>query len=181
MSLQIYILTKLMEENSYPYKVKKALSEPVPFAEMSNLTDSKLYYHFDSLAKKQMIEEVEIIHEANRPDKHIFGITPKGREALPEMIYKMIDKAQSPMDMVVGINAMQYVDKSRVIDILEQKVARIKKRQHELNTIYERIEIDEPTLQYVDVFERFVSESTGLYIATYQHFIRSLLEADENN
>ena len=90
MSLQIYILTKLMEENSYPYKVKKALSEPVPFAEMSNLTDSKLYYHFDSLAKKQMIEEVEIIHEANRPDKHIFGITPKEHSFVPAHAIKLL-------------------------------------------------------------------------------------------
>lgn len=176
MSLQIYILTKLMEGNSYPYKLKKALSEPIPFAEMGNLTESKLYYHFDSLAKQQLIEEVEIIQEDNRPDKHVFGITEKGREALPTMVYKMIEKAHSPIEMVVSINAMQYVDKDRVIAILENKVKRIHQHLEKLTAVYEQIEADIDVKKYVDVYEGFVNETTMLQSKTYEKLIQLLKE-----
>ena len=176
MSLQIYILAKLMEGNNYPYKLKKALSEPIPFAQMGNLTESKLYYHFDSLVKQQLIEEVEIIREDNRPDKHVFGITEKGREALPDMIYKMIEKAQSPIEMVVSINAMQYVDKNRVITILEKKIDKVKQHEKEFAAVYEQIDVEEPILQFVDVFEGFVSQTTTLQRTTYEKVIQLLKE-----
>ena len=48
MSIQIYILSKLTEEENYPYKLKKELSEPIPFDKMGNLTESKLYYIFET-------------------------------------------------------------------------------------------------------------------------------------
>ncbi|SUN32838.1 Uncharacterised protein [Staphylococcus saprophyticus] len=31
MSVQIFILSKLMEQNTYPYQLKRQLSEPIPF------------------------------------------------------------------------------------------------------------------------------------------------------
>ncbi|MEJ9306807.1 PadR family transcriptional regulator, partial [Priestia megaterium] len=102
MSIQIFILSKLMEDNTYPYKLKKQLSEPIPLDQLSGLTESKLYYHFDSLAKKGLIETVEIIKEEHRPDKQMFRITDKGREELPKKIYKLFESADAISDMVVG-------------------------------------------------------------------------------
>lgn len=84
MSIQVFILCKLIEGNNYPYKLKKLLSHPIPFDEFGGLTESKLYYHFDSLAKHGFIETVEVIKEDHRPDKQVFGITNKGREELPK-------------------------------------------------------------------------------------------------
>ena len=77
MSIQIYILSKLTEGENYPYKLKKELSEPIPFDKMGNLTESKLYYHFESLTKQGLVEPREIIKEENRPDKQVFAITDK--------------------------------------------------------------------------------------------------------
>ncbi|WP_258848465.1 helix-turn-helix transcriptional regulator [Staphylococcus saprophyticus] len=57
---------------------------------MSGLTESKLYYHFDSLKKKGLIEVTQTIREENRPDKQIFAITDQGKDALPSMIYKTL-------------------------------------------------------------------------------------------
>ncbi|PEC57462.1 transcriptional regulator, partial [Bacillus wiedmannii] len=34
MSIQIFILSKLMEDNTYPYKLKKQLSEPIPLDQL---------------------------------------------------------------------------------------------------------------------------------------------------
>jgi DNA-binding PadR family transcriptional regulator len=66
MSIQIFILSKLMKENNYPYKLKKQLSEPLPLDKWGGLTESKLYYHFDSLARQGFIQTVEIIKEEHR-------------------------------------------------------------------------------------------------------------------
>lgn len=82
MSIQIYILSKLMDENNYPYKLKKELSTPIPFDKLLNLSESKLYYHFESLSKQGLVEQVEIIKEEHRPDKQVFSITDKGRKQL---------------------------------------------------------------------------------------------------
>lgn len=102
MSIHIFILSKLMKENNYPYKLKKQLSEPIPLDKLGGLTESKLYYHFDSLAKQSLIETVEIIREEHRPDKQVFGITAKGREELPGKIYKLFDQADDIRDMVLN-------------------------------------------------------------------------------
>lgn len=174
MSLQIYILTKLMEGDSYPYELKKALSDPIPFAEMANLTESKLYYHFDALTKRGFIQEVKVIQEENRPDKHIFGITDAGRAALPEMIYKTVEKALTPIEIVVCIGAMQYVDKERIAYMLERKVEKTKKRQDDLGAIYEQIETDDATRQYLSVFQQFMSNTMHLHEETYEQLIEKL-------
>ena len=120
MSIQIYILSKLMEEDNYPYKLKKELSEPIPFDKMGNLTESKLYYHFESLTKQGLIEPREVIKEENRPDKQVFAITDKGREQLPEKIYELCEKANTLADMVVGIMFLRHVEHSRIVRILEK-------------------------------------------------------------
>lgn len=60
LSIQIYILSKLMEGDSYPYQLKKGLSEPVAFDKMANISESKLYYHFESLSKQGLIAPIEM-------------------------------------------------------------------------------------------------------------------------
>jgi len=122
MAIQIFILSKLMEGNNYPYKIKKQLSEPIPFDKLSGLTESKLYYHFDSLAKQGLIEAVEIIKEEHRPDKQVFGITAKGREELPKKIYRLFEKADAISNMVVGLANMKHVDRDKVAEILEKNL-----------------------------------------------------------
>lgn len=94
MSIQIFILSKLYEENSYPYQLKKELSESFPFNKIEHLTESKLYYHFESLERQGFIKPVEVIKEEKRPDKQVYAITAKGREVLPEKIYNLFEKKQ---------------------------------------------------------------------------------------
>ena len=126
MAIQIFILTKLMEENNYPYKLKKQISELQPLDTINGLTESKLYYHFESLAKQGFIEVKEVIKEEHRPDKQVFAITEKGREVLPKKIYKLFENADSIGDMIIGLANMKYVERDKVIDILEKKVNMIK-------------------------------------------------------
>ncbi|QUG43227.1 PadR family transcriptional regulator [Psychrobacillus sp. INOP01] len=122
MAIQIYILSKLMKDNSYPYKLKKELSEPIPLDKLGGLTESKLYYHFETLAKKGLIESFETIKEENRPDKQVFAITAKGREELPKKIYQLFETADTISEMLVGIASIEYVERDKVVEILEKKL-----------------------------------------------------------
>lgn len=122
MAIQIFILSKLMQEDNYPYHLKKQISELQSLDSINGLTESKIYYHFESLSKQGLIETKEVIKEDNRPDKQVFAITEKGREALPKKIYKSLENANTIGDMVIGLANIKHVDRDRVIQILEKKL-----------------------------------------------------------
>lgn len=155
MSIQIYILGKLMQKNTYPYQLKKDLSEPIPLAQMTNLTESKLYYHFESLTKQGLIEPVEVIKEENRPDKQVFTITEKGRQQLPKKIYDLFEKAKSITDMVTGIVFIQLVNRQKVISILEYKLDTIERKGVILNQFKSTVEMNFPNLELIKFMETY--------------------------
>ena len=179
MSIQIYILSKLIEGENYPYKLKKELSDPIPFDKMGNLTESKLYYHFESLTKQGLVEPREIIKEENRPDKQVFAITDKGREQLPHKIYELFEKATKISDMVVGIMFLRHVEKSRVIPILEKKLESLKGKQEQLQAIYNQIQIDDTMRDKVDFVESYFSESIANEIKWLEKLITKMKDIKE--
>lgn len=122
MSIQVFILSKLMIGKTYPYELKKQMAEPIPLDELGGITESKLYYHFDALAKKGLIEPVEIIKEEHRPDKQVFAITDKGREDLPKKIYKLFESTNDINDIVIGLANMKYVDPEKVVILLKGRL-----------------------------------------------------------
>ena len=65
---------------------------------------------------------METIKEENRPDKQVFQITEKGKQTLPKLIYKLFENAKEINEMYVGIAYLKFVDKQKVINILENKV-----------------------------------------------------------
>ncbi|MBD7945453.1 MULTISPECIES: PadR family transcriptional regulator [Psychrobacillus] len=143
MAIQIYILGKLMQDNNYPYKLKKELSEPIPFDQLGGVTESKLYYHFESLVKQGLIEPVEIIKEEHRPDKQVFAITDKGREALPQKIYQLFGNADTISGMVIALANIEYVDREKVIELLYQKLARIKEHWAHIKDLEIKVQLSE--------------------------------------
>ncbi|MGG0643787.1 helix-turn-helix transcriptional regulator [Sporosarcina gallistercoris] len=122
MSIQVFILSKLMIGKTYPYELKKQMSEPIPLDELGGITESKLYYHFDALAKHGLIEPVEIIKEEHRPDKQVFAITAKGREELPKKIYKLFESANDINDIVICLANIKYVDPEKVVVLLKGRL-----------------------------------------------------------
>lgn len=176
MSIQIYILSKLMDEDNYPYKLKKELSHPIPFDKMGNLTESKLYYHFDSLSKQGLIEQVEIIKEEHRPDKQVFTITDKGRKQLPLKIYQLIESSESISDMIVGLMNLRYVETDKVIPIIEKKIEQSRKKQEYMNQIYHQMDVDASIREVVD----FMDSYFGSLIEQSTHWLEVLLDKLKN-
>jgi DNA-binding PadR family transcriptional regulator len=172
MSIQIYILSKLMDENNYPYKLKKELSQPIPFDQMGNLTESKLYYHFDSLSKQGLIEQVEIIKEEHRPDKQVFAITDKGRKQLPLKIYQLLENAESISDMTIGLVYLRFVDIDKVIPMIEKKIEQSLIKKEHLHQIYLQINVDDSIREVVDFLNSYYVSQLEQSI----HWMEVLLE-----
>ena len=144
MSIQIFILSKLTERHLYPYQLKKYLSEPVPLGQLMNLTESKLYYHFEALRKHGLIEPVELVKDDNRPEKQLFAITDIGRTQLSEKIYQLFDKAKNISEMLIGLLCIHHVDRGKVISILEYKLVMMEQKEGALATLHASIPVDSP-------------------------------------
>ncbi|TKI48287.1 PadR family transcriptional regulator [Lysinibacillus tabacifolii] len=172
MAIQIFILSKLMEEDNYPYNLKKQISELQSLDSINGLTESKLYYHFESLAKQGLIETKEVIKEDNRPDKHVFAITEKGREALPKKIYKSLENANTIGDMVIGLANIKHVDRDRVIHILEKKLNAMHSKWDNLFNS-DRQQFMKPR---VEVLAEFVSDYANFRIQGSIQYLERLIE-----
>ncbi|MDM5221060.1 PadR family transcriptional regulator [Peribacillus sp. NJ11] len=178
MPIQIFILSKLMEDNNYPYKLKKQLSEPIPMDRLGGLTESKLYYHFDSLAKKGLVEAVEIIKEEHRPDKQVFAITAKGREELPKLIYKLFENADEIKDMVAGLANLKYVDRDEVLVILKRKSKNIRDRWEQIKDFEQQIQIDEGHEKFIEFMSGYVSTRTEHTIYWLEELIKRINQGE---
>ncbi|MCR8657703.1 PadR family transcriptional regulator [Paenibacillus endoradicis] len=180
MAIQIFILSKLMKGNNYPYKIKKQLSETIPVSQLGGLTESKLYYNFESLVKQGLIEPVEIIKEEHRPDKQVFAITTKGREAIPEKIYKLFEKADLISEMVVGLVNINYVDRDKVVEILERKLQHLKERWESIAKLDILTPVDEEKAMYLDFVGEYAASRSDHTIHWLEKLI-ILLKQNSNN
>lgn len=178
MAIQVFILSKLMEDNNYPYKLKKQISEPIPLDQLGGLTESKLYYHFESLVKQGLIEVVEIIKEEHRPDKQVFAITDKGREELPKKIYKLFENAESISDMVVGLGNIQYVERDKVIEILEKKLKKFKARWESLLEFEKKVQVDKEKEKLVEFLGSYLSTRADHTIHWLEELIKRIKLGD---
>ena len=165
-----------MEGDNYPYQLKKELSEPVPFDKIGNITESKLYYHFESLTKQGLIEPTNVIREENRPDKQYFSITDKGREELPNKIYKVFEKATKMSEMIIGLFFIQHVDVNRVIPVIQVKKLALEKKMIQLSEIYKQVKIPANVMKSAQIANEYVTEMTQREIEWYDRVIRQLQE-----
>ncbi|CEG21234.1 Transcriptional regulator PadR-like family protein [Planococcus massiliensis] len=172
MAIQIYILSKLIEGNNYPYELKRQLSEPIPFDEFAGLTESKLYYHFEALTKQGLIEVVEVIREEHRPDKQVFAITEKGRKELPKKIYSLFEKSKAVSEMIIGLATLDYVDRDKVVLILEEKLQKHKERWNHMAAFREMIDVDESRMNFVN----FMSDYFDSKAEHTAHWIEETIE-----
>ncbi|MGE7841696.1 PadR family transcriptional regulator [Lysinibacillus sp. NPDC093712] len=172
MAIQIFILSKLMEGDNYPYNLKKQISELQSLDSINGLTESKLYYHIESLAKQGLIETKEVIKEDNRPDKHVFSITEKGRDALPKKIYKSLENANTIGDMVIGLANMKHVDRDKIIHILEKKLSGMHSKWDNLFKM-DRHHLVKPG---VEVLADFVSDYANFRIQGSIQYLEKLIE-----
>ena len=167
-----------MEGDSYPYQLKKGLSEPVPFDKMANITESKLYYHFESLAKQGLIAPTEIIKEDNRPDKHLFSISEKGRTALPKKIYEVFEKATKMSEVIIGLMFVQYVEVEKVVALIQAKKLDLENKREKLALIYDNTHVPKHMEAHVHLANDYFTDILKREIEWFQRVIESQNESN---
>lgn len=160
-----------MEGDSYPYQLKKGLSEPVPFDKMANISESKLYYHFESLAKQGLIVSKEIIKEDNRPDKQVYAITEKGRVALAKKIYNVFEKATKMSEVVIGLLFVKHVDVEQVISILQAKKRKLEQNHELLVDVFNRTVVPQELEASVNFANEYFMDSLQRELDWHQRVI----------
>ncbi|APO47645.1 hypothetical protein BS614_28805 [Paenibacillus xylanexedens] len=123
MSIQIFILGALSEGNYYPYDIKKRIGKHLDQTD-AKITEGTIYYNFEVLLKKGLIDKVETIQSENRPDKTTYGITEKGRIFLEESIYKAFQKFTNVESLYAALVHLDKVDNQKlaylIMDIIEK-------------------------------------------------------------
>ena len=170
-----------MQGDNYPYQLKKELSEPIPFDKMSDMTESKLYYHFESLTRKGYIEPIQIIKEENRPDKQIFTITQAGREALPKKTYEIFEKATKLGDVIIGLMYLQYVDIEKVLSIMGRKKQALEEKKEQISFVTEQIQAPQDLYANMQLAYDYIMETIENELEWFDRAIMLLKSKSHNS
>ncbi|SFE41366.1 DNA-binding transcriptional regulator, PadR family [Paenibacillus algorifonticola] len=130
MTLQIFILGTLSEAESHPYDIKKRLLKSL--GNTIPINDGTLYYQFDVLQKKGLIQKLEVVQSDNRPEKTTYGITDKGLKALETEIYAAYQNVTSISALYATLFYLDKIDKNKLAYLIEEA---IDKRQDKLKLI----------------------------------------------
>ena len=106
----------------------------------------------------------------------MFKITEQGKENLPNMMYKLFENANEIEEIYVGIAYLKYVDRKKVVTILENKVQDFKyslKQSKEFIKKYETVSKNEELLNFM--WDYFNSK------LTYKiNFLEKIIETIKN-
>ncbi|MHA6530609.1 PadR family transcriptional regulator [Paenibacillus sp. BAC0078] len=126
MTLQIFILGILSEGEHHPYDLKKQVFKPLEH--YISINDGTLYYNFEVLTKKGLIQKIKVIQTDNRPEKTTYGITDKGREALAEEIYAIFQNFTHITSLYSSLLFLDKVDRQKLGFIIEESINRLNKK-----------------------------------------------------
>lgn len=96
------------------------------------------------MTKQGLIEPTEIIKEENRPDKQVYAITEQGLALLPNKIYQLFEKADSLSDTIVGLMYLEFVDRAKIIMILEEKLRKLEKKRDHIKSLNMQVKLEGP-------------------------------------
>ncbi|MFB5760704.1 PadR family transcriptional regulator [Paenibacillus medicaginis] len=169
MSLQIFILGMLHKGDYHPYDVKKRIVQGTN--NTVNVTDGNLYYNFEALLKKELIQKSQIIHAENRPDKITYSITAKGREVFKEEIYKSFKNAKSIRSLFAALPFIEYVDPKKLVFYVEEIIERFEKKLKELEERVLAAEFESVDPNFKLLMSEVITESLQLEIRMFKKLL----------
>lgn len=121
-----------------------------------------------------LITEVEVLKEENHSDKHVYAITDAGRKKLPEKIYELFEKSKSFGELMLPAISLQYVDKERVIHILQEKIMKVEKAYAQITTLQKNPIVQREKLFSIALFDQYVEDTFMKELTYLKQFINEL-------
>jgi len=174
-TLQIFILGALSEEDHHPYDIKKIMVQAM---DSTSVSDGALYYNFEVLWKKGWIQKVKMEQKENRPEKTTYGITEKGQEALKDEIYEVFRSFTNVTSLYSSLLFLDKVDRVKLGYLIEEG---IKKRERSRETLhhvdYESVKIpsrNKKAAELIGAHARDMIEGDIRWLNKLLDYVRSL-------
>jgi DNA-binding PadR family transcriptional regulator len=131
--LALAVLACLSERPMHPYEMAATMRTRGQDASI-RLNYGSLYGVVENLLKRGLVEEQEVVREGRRPERTVYRITDDGRAEVDDWLSELLGtSAKEFPQFEAGLSLMAVLRPERVVDLLDQRVAKLQERLSELD------------------------------------------------
>jgi DNA-binding PadR family transcriptional regulator len=133
--LALAVLACLAERPMHPYEMAATMRTRGQDASI-RLNYGSLYGVVETLLKRGLIEEQEVMREGRRPERTVYRITDEGRAEADDWLSDLLGTAAKEFPRFeAGLSLMGVLTPERVVALLDQRVVALQERLSELDAI----------------------------------------------
>jgi DNA-binding PadR family transcriptional regulator len=127
MKLELILLGLLKNKSMHGYEIKKVIKDEI--RPLTNVTLTSIYYTLDKLAQKGYLR-CEKEREGNRPERHVYYITPKGERYFKKLLIRSLIMLERPFfNLDLGLYFLKELPPTslkRMERLLNKRIANLK-------------------------------------------------------
>jgi len=133
--LALAVMACLTERPMHPYEMAATMRTRGQDASI-RLNYGSLYGVVETLLKRGLIEEQEVVREGRRPERTVYRITDDGRAEVEDWLAELLGTAAKEFPRFeAGLSLMGVLPPDRVVTLLDQRVVALQERLSELDAI----------------------------------------------
>ena len=133
--LALAVLACLTEQPMHPYEMAATMRTRGQDASI-RLNYGSLYGVVETLLKRGLIEEQEVVRDGRRPERTVYRITTAGRAEIDEWLSELLGTATKEFPQFeAGLSLMAVLPPDRVVDLLDQRVGKLHERLSEFDAL----------------------------------------------
>ena len=133
--LALAVLACLTERPMHPYEMAATMRTRGQDASI-RLNYGSLYGVVETLLKRGLIEEQEVVREGRRPERTVYRITDDGRAEVEEWMAQLLGtSAKEFPQFEAGLSLMGVLPPDRVVQLLDERIGALQERLSELDAI----------------------------------------------
>jgi DNA-binding PadR family transcriptional regulator len=135
--LALAVLACLSERPMHPYEMAATMRTRGQDASI-RLNYGSLYGVVETLLKRGLLEEQEVVREGRRPERTVYRITDEGRAEVEDWLAELLGRSAKEFPQFeAGLSLMGALPPDRVVDLLQQRTVALQTRLSELDAIIE--------------------------------------------
>ncbi|WP_243229045.1 PadR family transcriptional regulator [Microbacterium sp. CIAB417] len=113
----VMILALLSEDDMHPYEMVRLLRQRRD-DRLLKITNGTLYHSVARLLEQDLIAEVGVDREGNRPERTTYTLTPRGGEVVRDWVRRELSSAELSTTFRVALAEAHNLDRQEVVDLL---------------------------------------------------------------
>jgi DNA-binding PadR family transcriptional regulator len=133
--LALAVLACLTERPMHPYEMAATMRTRGQDASI-RLNYGSLYGVVETMLKRGLVEEHEVVREGRRPERTVYRITDDGRAEVEEWMAQLLGtSAKEFPQFEAGLSLMGVLPPDRVVQLLDERIGALQERLSELDAI----------------------------------------------